>query len=301
MADIDVKSTIIQHQDMLEMQKNRIFIETASILSEIQQDLFVVISSGKTEKQQELEIKAIIDEAFKELEEEAKEELLDISEYEANFQKALVTEAVAYSNKGEILAISKELLETVIFKKPIQGSLLKESFRAMNANLQQQTVSAVRVGITQGLPVREIRNSVTAQLNTTASRYNSFIRTAVQAYTNEARDLTYNKNKKFIKGIQIVAIMDQRTTKICRGYNLDVYPVGEGPRPPFHYNCRTFTVPIFKDEDLVNENDTYGNYNPTEGGFKLSTDEKGDFKVTNKSITINQQKDIEEKTLNRKI
>jgi SPP1 gp7 family putative phage head morphogenesis protein len=40
-----------------------------------------------------------------------------------------------------------------------------------------------------------------------------------------------------------MAILDSRTTEICRDRNGQVYYFSNGPRPPAHWRCRSFTVP----------------------------------------------------------
>jgi hypothetical protein len=39
------------------------------------------------------------------------------------------------------------------------------------------------------------------------------------------------------------SILDSRTTEICRSRNGVSYEYGSGPRPPAHWNCRSFTIP----------------------------------------------------------
>lgn len=48
------------------------------------------------------------------------------------------------------------------------------------------------------------------------------------------------------------AILDNRTTEICRSRNGHTYEYGKGPRPPAHYRCRSFVIPatIVKVDDL---------------------------------------------------
>jgi hypothetical protein len=58
--------------------------------------------------------------------------------------------------------------------------------------------------------------------------------------------MTYEANKDIVKGVQIVATLDNRTTEICMSEDGKVYDVGDGPRPPFHFNCRTTTTPVLK-------------------------------------------------------
>jgi hypothetical protein len=41
---------------------------------------------------------------------------------------------------------------------------------------------------------------------------------------------------------QFVAVLDNRTTKLCRSLNNKRYAIGEGPIPPLHMNCRSIRV-----------------------------------------------------------
>lgn len=47
---------------------------------------------------------------------------------------------------------------------------------------------------------------------------------------------------------QFVAVLDSRTTKLCRGLDGHRYPVGEGPLPPLHPNCRSSRVVVLPRE-----------------------------------------------------
>ena len=71
-------------------------------------------------------------------------------------------------------------------------------------------------------------------------------RTTVTEASASAREATYAANADVLRGVQIVATLDSRTTQVCRHYDGKVFPVNEGPRPPFHFNCRTTTAPVTK-------------------------------------------------------
>ena len=49
-----------------------------------------------------------------------------------------------------------------------------------------------------------------------------------------------------IKGVRWLAILDGRTSAICRGRDGKVFPVDSGPRPPAHPGCRSTTVAVLK-------------------------------------------------------
>lgn len=46
---------------------------------------------------------------------------------------------------------------------------------------------------------------------------------------------------------QFVAVLDSRTTKLCRGLDGNRYKVGAGPVPPLHMNCRSNRVLVLPD------------------------------------------------------
>jgi len=70
------------------------------------------------------------------------------------------------------------------------------------------------------------------------------VRTAINETSATAKERVYAANTDVIGFVQIVATLDERTTDICKAQDGKVYPVNSGPRPPFHFNCRTTTVPI---------------------------------------------------------
>jgi len=52
----------------------------------------------------------------------------------------------------------------------------------------------------------------------------------------------------------MVATLDSGTTRICRHQDQKKYPLNKGPRPPFHYACRTtFTYIISSDYDFLDK------------------------------------------------
>lgn len=49
-----------------------------------------------------------------------------------------------------------------------------------------------------------------------------------------------------------VAVLDNRTTAICRHYHGKVFEKGKGPHPPIHWNCRSTRIPLPADGDVPN-------------------------------------------------
>lgn len=59
----------------------------------------------------------------------------------------------------------------------------------------------------------------------------------------------------FYERYRWVAVLDERTTDICRGRDGKTWQYGKGPIPPAHYNCRSKIVPV--DDSRANIPPTY--------------------------------------------
>jgi SPP1 gp7 family putative phage head morphogenesis protein len=53
-----------------------------------------------------------------------------------------------------------------------------------------------------------------------------------------------------VSGYQYSAIMDDRTSEICRGLHGKKFKAGDEPIPPMHFNCRSLLIPITKFEEF---------------------------------------------------
>jgi SPP1 gp7 family putative phage head morphogenesis protein len=53
------------------------------------------------------------------------------------------------------------------------------------------------------------------------------------------------------KKYRYVATLDSRTSSICAALDGREFEYGKGPMPPQHFNCRSTTVPIDYDPDIL--------------------------------------------------
>jgi hypothetical protein len=58
------------------------------------------------------------------------------------------------------------------------------------------------------------------------------------------RDQFFRLNPQVLDLEQYVAVLDSHTTKLCRGLNGHRYPIGTGPMPPLHINCRSIRYAV---------------------------------------------------------
>ena len=74
----------------------------------------------------------------------------------------------------------------------------------------------------------------------------SLSRTLTNFASSQARRQFAEENKAVFDGEEWIAVLDSRTTLICGGRDGKVYPVGSGPYPPAHWNCRSVRVPVLQ-------------------------------------------------------
>lgn len=147
------------------------------------------------------------------------------------------------------------------------GSLL-EAFMAQWAEGDAELVTnAVRMGYALGETndqiIARIRGNASLNfadgvLAKSRSHAETVARTAIQHVANSARAQVWAANDDIIDEYEWVSTLDSRTTPTCRDRDGKRFPVGAGPLPPAHPNCRSTTVAVIKGEfgRLLDEMDT---------------------------------------------
>jgi len=74
-----------------------------------------------------------------------------------------------------------------------------------------------------------------------------FARTKHTEVLNKGR-LEFFEDSGVVAAYQYSAILDDRTSEICRGLHGKIFKSGEQPIPPMHFNCRSTLIPITKYE-----------------------------------------------------
>jgi SPP1 gp7 family putative phage head morphogenesis protein len=155
---------------------------------------------------------------------------------------------------------SPEQFLALVQEQPFNGQLMGEWFNKLALNVQEQIVKDFRTGIIEGQPIPEMADNLLANnldsffpdggeakaIKKAIRDTKAVARTATTLVNARARELSYRGNDDIIKGVEYVATLDDRTTVICMSLDGNIYPIGEGPRPPQHWNCRSTTVPVVK-------------------------------------------------------
>lgn len=142
-------------------------------------------------------------------------------------------------------------LHSLVSTNPFEGRVLREWASDLRRSDLRRISDQIRIGLVQGEPSATIARRIvgSAKLQgkngvTQITRNNAaaITRTAVNHYSNSAREIFFQDNKDLFKEEIFVATLDSRTTPICRANDGKRFPVGEGPMPPLHFACRSLRV-----------------------------------------------------------
>lgn len=181
--------------------------------------------------------------------------LFDIARHESEWQVRTISTAMPKGISIELLTPDAGLLRSIVTARPMQGHLLKDWWGELAVSTRRKVTAQINMGIAEGEDVdaivRRLRGTRAAKytdgiLQQTRHSVQSIVRTSVSHVTAHATQATLDANADIIKGQQLVATLDLRTTAICRERDGKVYKVGEAPTLPFHFGERSRYVPVLK-------------------------------------------------------
>lgn len=203
-------------------------------------------------RQIERTIREILRSSFQKTAGETKRRLGRIVSTEAKAQLTLLETAVPVKVNWNFPSPAQ--LKAIV-NTPVRGRLLDEFWKNLEQTTQDRVVAEFRLAMLEGESVsgmvRRIhgtrRSGYTDGVwRTTKHEVTSFVRTAANHVANKAREELHAANDDIISHVLWVSTLDARTTEICASMDGRTFKVGEGVRPPLHYNCRSIVVPIVK-------------------------------------------------------
>ena len=188
-------------------------------------------------------------------------DLVDIANYEAEFEATSLTRAAPVGVTFDAAVPGAAAIRAAILTNPLSvrgadgGKLLKSFIDGFTAIERQRLTGAIRQGFFEGQTnfqiIRNIRGTKAAGykdgiLATTNRNASTVVHTAIQHVSSQARMEVAKANTDIVEEIQMVATLDSKTSQLCRSMDKRRFPVDSGPRPPFHPNCRTTFVLLTK-------------------------------------------------------
>lgn len=109
-------------------------------------------------------------------------------------------------------------------------------------------------GIAAGQPLGTIVDSVMTRrngaLNSSRAAATRLVRTAITHTQAQAAEVFWADNDG-VNFLRWTAVLDNRTSIICADRDGLVFPIGSGPRPPAHPNCRSVMTPVIDGDEMI--------------------------------------------------
>lgn len=244
----------------------------------------VVRSSAKTNRLNSVleQTQQTIGRAYTGIRREARLELRDLAEIEAEFYNKTVNAALGVELSA--VALPPQLVRSIASDTLLFGAIQGDWWRSQSRALQNRFAREMRMGLLQGENlgqlIRRVRGTSTGRRNrytlssgeqrtytefagglmdTDTRHAASLVRTSVQSVSQRARQVIYEENQDVVKGVQILATLDARTTDICKSlsgltwfmdasgaYVPQGHLRGFPGHPPYHWACRSQMIPVLK-------------------------------------------------------
>lgn len=254
-----------RHQVYLEGHKARVAREFEAFLREMEEDILSQLARVDMETIRAARLARLLDTVRRALdagfggyETAWRQAILELGEYEAEFEGRALGQVM----RADFTIPTPAQVYAAAFAKPLSvegvdgGKLLEPFYRDWTAKTYQRVTGAIRLGAAQGKTtqevVRAIRGSRSAKyrdgiIHAARRDVTMMTRTALQHVAAEARVQVWERNADIVKEMEFVAVLDSRTSALCRGLSGRKFPVGKGPQPPLHIGCRSVLVPVLDD------------------------------------------------------
>lgn len=110
-----------------------------------------------------------------------------------------------------------------------------------------QIIGEIQIGSALGETTPQISRRLSSLHQLQRDQATAIVRTMTNHVATTARVETLKENDDILIGMRRVATLDSRTSLFCMGVDQTVIPL-DGPRPPYHWNCRTTLIPVLKPE-----------------------------------------------------
>lgn len=265
----------LRHQVYLERLKSGVVANLQAELGNIQAGILEIIDGLESDSISELTKRQMKD-VLRDLREmEAKimmeglgslsDELVSLAGYEAVFEAKALKKII----KGMRINIPKaKAAYKAALERPLSstGELLESFIKGWEESEIRSVENLFRKAYAEGWTNQQLKKAIrgTKKLNYSdglmpkvGRNADAMVRTSMQHVSSCARFLTWEKNADLIKGYEIVATLDGRTTAVCRSLDGKKFDIGKGPMPPLHVRCRTTTVPVLDSQfDFLDEGAT---------------------------------------------
>lgn len=245
----------IKHQIAMRGQYTRIAKQAALHLQALKSQVKVELDEAMTARNWTavarlrktfVTIDKLIADEYELMSDTLKRELADLFVYEAEFTSKLL--GFDFSNS----LVTEKLVESIVSNDPFDGKILGEWVDEQKLATQIKIKQTIRLGVLNGLSTAKIVDALYAEPANPflGAKRNAeiLVRTASAHVTSQAALKTFERVG--FRSYQLSAVLDSRTTPVCRALDGKIYKVSDKGRkvPPFHPGCRTVMIAVSDEE-----------------------------------------------------
>ena len=170
--------------------------------------------------------------------------LAQLAQAEARFQVQTLNGSLPSELGLSASVPNLRMLQGIVRSRPLEGKFLGEWFSGLKKATQAKLRSELNIGLAQGQTVQQLVARVRGVAPLTRRSAEMIVRTTSTDVATKARMLTFQENSDLVKEWRFVATLDLRTSIQCAELDGTTWPIGEGPLPPLHPNCRSGAIPV---------------------------------------------------------
>jgi len=175
-----------------------------------------------------------------------------LTQYEVELAAKLLN--VASTVKMDVASLG--LLEAAVMARKLeftgQAITIAESLAKFSTAKREQIFKRITAGVISGETTQDISRAIELLAGGLhKAQANALSTTLISHISNASREELVSSNPDIIDGVEWVSVIDGTTDDECIALDGKIFAVGEGPRPPIHYNCRCTTIPNVRAEYSV--------------------------------------------------
>lgn len=196
------------------------------------------------------DIDDIMAKSFQQFELDLNGYISEFSEYEAGFNTRMLQGAIkvdAVQPAIEQLNAALENTDMVLTQQSgaVERMTINEAIENFSAKKSREVKSLIQQGLISGETTDQITQRVSRQVGKrTKAQARALVSTTISAASNQAHAETAKANIDIVSKEQFISTLDSHTSDICISADKTIWPVGKGPMPGLHWNCRSLRVMI---------------------------------------------------------
>lgn len=180
-------------------------------------------------------------------------DLGEFAEYEAEFNATMlgkVVRAVVQLNVPSAELVSAAALADPMLleaRKGVQRISISGALDQFGTKKTAEIIGEIQIGSSLGETSQQISRRLSSIHQMQKDQASALVSTMTNHIASTARAEVMKQNDDILLGMRRVATLDSRTTLFCMSIDQTIIPL-DGPKPPYHWRCRTTLIPVLKPE-----------------------------------------------------